>query len=117
MAVTTTKLNISFPNNAAWKQTIALEHDDVPFSLAEYTMRIQLRKTPASDEVAIELSDANGYLKKLNQTGYFLIEVPASRVKDVPAAAYAYDLVLKDSGGTLFRPVVGVWTVEQGVTR
>ena|SRR5688500_2915969 len=117
----TTALDFEVANNATWRYSPLILRDDadVPLALpfdAEIVM--QLRSPASSDDIALELSLANGRIKAVDlQASTVEILVPATAMKDVAAGSYEYDIVVNYTTGLVIRSVAGTVNVIQGVTR
>jgi hypothetical protein len=113
-------LTLTTATNATWSHgPVALVENAAPIALpAAATIRMQLRATATEQNVALELSRADGTIVVIDANAATIaIEVPAARMANVPAGSYVFDIIVTQPSGRQHRPVAGTVTVAQGVTR
>lgn len=67
---------------------------ETPTDLTGCTVKMQVRETPASSTVILEISTANGYAVIDPLNGKISITVPSSVTATLPPGLYVYDLDL-----------------------
>lgn len=87
--------------------------DGEPVNLSGYTARSQIRKTAASDEVALTLTS---YITLGGAQGTVTLAIPATITAGLAAGKYVFDLELV-SGSTVTTLLAGPVEVAAEVTR
>lgn len=116
----TVALQLSAANNETWAYgPISLVDAIGPIALPMGTqIRMQIRPSAESTNIALELSLDNGRLViESIEAATISILVSASAMLDVAAGSYAYDIVVEQPSGRRVRCVAGTATIIQGVTR
>lgn len=117
----TTTLNLTAANNATWTVASVPLLDDAGAPLAmpfDVKIQMQLRAPASSSDIALSLSLDDGRLAFVDKDAATIrIEVPVAAMHDVAAGAYDHDIVVTYTTGRVIRPVAGIVTVVQGVTR
>lgn len=118
----TAQLDLSFANNAAWKQAFQFQKETIPFALTEYpSLLMEVREASTSAEVVIALKsygNSDRYLVVENAAqGRWRIEVPVAKASTIKAGTYVYDMLMKDAAGNVLRVMYGQLTVVPGVSR
>lgn len=116
-----TTLALSAANNATWSYgpVALLDKLSAPLALPTGTLiEMHLRSSADDINLVLGLSLANGRLNIIDLNAATIgIEVPASAMRDVAAGSYAYDITVTQPSGRVHRPIDGVATIIQGVTR
>jgi hypothetical protein len=87
-----------------------------PMKLAGCAARMQLRPSPESDVVLLELSTDNGRIHLGDVNGAIELDVDESVTAALSFSSAVYDLLITDSQGNVTRLVEGSVTLA-GVTR
>jgi len=107
----TAEQGATFARTLTWRDALA-----VPIVLTGYTAKMQVRKSLDADSALLTLSTVSG-ITLGGAAGTIALEVSASKMSQVPAGTYYYDLELTDSAGKVTRLLQGKFTVVREVTR
>jgi len=121
--------NITCQQGSTFTRTLEIEQPDleedptgntfVPFSLAGYTARMQVRRTIDSPSFLLELTTANGGLTInpiAGDVNKILIFAPANVTASVSTSG-VYDLEIISSGNIVSRILQGIFNLSPEVTR
>jgi zona occludens toxin (predicted ATPase) len=86
-------------------------------NLTGYTAKMQVRRSVASDDVLLELSNANGTLTITPLTGTVTMVFSAATTAAIDWKRGKYDLELTAADGTVTRLIEGEITVSLEITR
>lgn len=114
-----TKYNQTVDQNATFAFQISYKATNgTAIDLTNYKARMQVRPTPESSQIILELTStpANGITLN-SPTGNIAVSVNAKKTGDVPAGKYVYDLVVEDATGVITRLIEGSFEVKPSVTR
>jgi len=117
--VTATVVDFTVANNETWDNRFTLlDAAGAPVNLAGRTIKMQLRDPAQFTNVVLELSTDNERIVAIDPAGgIWALAVPASVAKDVPAAAYAYDVIdYLAADPRVWRRQKGTLSVEKGIT-
>jgi hypothetical protein len=116
--MTATSYDFTFATNTPWTGRYQFTRDAVPVPMTGCSMKMQLRLTAASDDVAITISTDNGRFVILDgPSGVWEFNVSLIDALQVAANSYIYDLLITSAGGEVFAAITGQVLVSQGVTR
>lgn len=87
-----------------------------PVSLVGYTAKMQVRKSADADTALLSLTHLAG-LTLGGTSGQITLEVAASKMSQLPAGSYVYDLEVTSNTGAVTRLLQGKFTVSREVTR
>lgn len=113
-------LELAAVNNATWTAGPFPLKDGVGVNIAiaaATAVRMQVRTAATETSVALELTRANGLLIVDAEASTVRIDVPVVNMRDVPAGAYVFDVIVEQPTGRVLRPLYGTLAVEAGVTR
>jgi hypothetical protein len=121
--------NMTCQQGSTFTRTLEIEQPDlaedptgntfVPFNLAGYTARMQVRRTIDSPSFLLELTTANGGLTInpiAGDTNKILIFAPANVTASVSTSG-VYDLEIISSGNIVSRILQGIFNLSPEVTR
>jgi len=86
-------------------------------NLTGYTARMQVRRTAASSDTALELTTENSRIAITAATGTVTLSLTAAVTAALIAGSYVYDLELVSGAGVVTRLCQGKFTVSAEVTR
>lgn len=99
------------------KPIVWKDSNNTPVDLAGYSAKMQIRKSPTSPDVLLELSTANNKLVITPSTGTITMVFSASTTAAINWKAGRYDLELTSGNGTVTRLLSGDITVSREITR
>lgn len=111
-------LNFSFANNVGRRIRVNMTLNGEPWDIAGsgyVSARMELRAPADNDVAALILNTEDGTLS-FDGTA-LVIDIPRALALGVPAGAYPFDVLLFHPTADARRPLAGVVTVEQGVTK
>lgn len=108
-------LDLHMYQGATFRYVLTWLEDDVAKNLTNYTARMQVRPTPTSSTVILDI-DTDDDITLGGAAGTITIEVAAADTADIDPGLYVYDLELV-TGATVTRLVEGVFMVSAEVTR
>lgn len=95
-----------------------VDSDGDAIDIRNYTAKMQIRPTVASDVVLSELTTENGKILISGLTGRIDLTIPAAETEALEAPASAvYDLFIVSNSGIATRLLRGPVTITQAVTR
>jgi len=99
------------------KPIVWKDSNNTPVDLAGYSAKMQIRKSPTSPDVLLELSTANNKLVITPNTGTVTMVFSAATTSAINWKAGRYDLELTSGNGTVTRLLSGDITVSREITR
>lgn len=114
----TATLNFSLANNVGRRLRINMTLDGDPWDIAATgydRARLELRAPASNDRTSLVLTNETGTL--VFDGSAIIIDIPPALASGLTPGAYDYDLILRHATDRPRRPLKGVITVEQGVTR
>lgn len=113
------KWNVTVEQGATWIRTITVKDDGVGRDLTGYSIRMQVRQRPESNEVFLSLATGgNGITITDAENGIFQLSLTATQTAALTAVGgYYYDLELEDASGHVTRLLEGRFAVSLEVTR
>lgn len=90
---------------------------DLPIDLTGCTVDMQVRATPESADIILEISTVIGNAVIDSLAGTITIVVPADVTADLDPGLFVYNLDLTESGGGITRLLEGNFEVQAGVIR
>jgi len=88
-----------------------------PIDITDFTVLMQVRLTPESDEVVLEISTENGRATVSGPEGKIDIFVSSDDTVDLIPGLYVYDLDLIDPSGNSQRIIQGQFEITAEVSR
>lgn len=113
------KYPITIKQGATFQKTLVWEDEDGnAIVLTGATAKMQVRSTPDSDTVLVELSTDNGRIVITPLTGTIALNIPAvvTELLDAPAEA-VYDLEITDANSVVTRLLEGPVSITPEVTK
>jgi|TARA_B110000259_G_scaffold50824_1_gene59902 hypothetical protein len=107
--------NIEAYQGATYKLNMTYKVDNAVVDLTNYTSAMQVRETPKSTSVILDLQ-TGAEIVLGGALGTIAVTVPAVDMAAVVAGNYQYDLEL-NSGGEVTRLIRGKFTVIPEITR
>jgi len=105
---------------AGFYETIDWEdpETDDPIDLTGYTAKMQIRSSPSSSEVVLELSTENGRILNSGATGILTLLVDAEDTADLPAPFVGvYSLLVTNPDGFVTNLLTGVFNINEAITK
>ena len=99
------------------KPFIWKDSDGVPVDLTGYTAKMQVRQSPQSGTVLLELSTTNGRITLGGASGTITLALIASTTAAINWRRGVYDIELTSGDGTVTRLIEGEIQVSKEVTR
>lgn len=88
-----------------------------PICFDGYTARMQIRRTPTSDQIIDELSSEGDYPRLIICADTIRILWPRGVTQSIQAGRYVYDLLVTQPNGNVIRLAEGALEFRQEVTR
>lgn len=108
--------NFTIERGATWEQVLEyLNADNTPFDLTGATAKMQLRAA-AGKPLQAELSTENGRIVLTPAAGLIALKLTAAQTEEISPGAWAYDLELYLSSGTVVRLIEGRATIRPQIT-
>lgn len=99
------------------KPFIWKDSDGVPVDLTGYTAKMQVRQSPQSGTVLLELSTSNGRITLGGAAGTITLALTAAITAAIAWRRGVYDIELTSGDGTVTRLLEGEIQVSKEVTR
>ena len=99
------------------KPFIWKDSDGVPVDLTGYTAKMQVRQSPQSGTVLLELSTSNGRITLGGAAGTITLVLTAATTAAIAWRRGVYDIELTSGDGTVTRLLEGEIQVSKEVTR
>ena len=106
------KYNIVAEQGATFNLNFRVETDGVPWNLTGYTFAMQVRRSSSSTTTLLDIATAT-----LTSSGHVSTTVSATRMDEIPAGRWVYDIELTSSGGEVTRILEGRFIVTAQVTQ
>ena len=110
------KFNLICEQATTFNFQFSINNDAVPLDLDGYTGTMTVRPFVGASTTTVVASTANGRMVIDGPNGRVTVTLSAAITGAIPAASYAYDLVL-DSGSTIIRYLEGKFIVTGAVTQ
>jgi hypothetical protein len=110
------KFNLVCDQATTFNFQFQILNDQVPLDLTSYTGTMTVRPFVGASTTTVVASTANGRMVIDGPNGRVTVTLSAAITGAIPAARYAYDLVL-DSGSTIIRYLEGKFIVTGAVTQ
>lgn len=107
----TAEQGATFARTITWRDASA-----TPINLTGCTAKMQVRKSVDADTAVLTLSSSSG-ITLGGTAGTVALEVTSTKMSQVPAGLYYYDLELTNVSGKVTRLLQGKFTVTREVTR
>jgi hypothetical protein len=101
----------SFDRTLTWRDATA-----TPIDLTGYAAKMQVRKSLDASSALLTLSSTAG-ITLGGAAGTVRLEVAATKLSQIPAGIYYYDLELTSAAGKVTRLLQGKFTVTREITR
>lgn len=99
-----------------WRQQVDGVPGD-PVDLTGYAARMQVRPSPSSTTVIVELTTDNSRISLGGASGEIELLIEDEDTADLPSGSYKYDLELESAGGITTRLLKGSFKVDPEVTK
>ena len=109
--------NLKIERNATYRKSYQLFVKDQQIDLSGFTAKMQIRETPQSDTILLELSTQNGKLSLDTSLGIITLKLEVDDISTVLVSAASYDLVLTSASNISTRLLMGRVIFVDGVTR
>jgi hypothetical protein len=106
--------NVKIWRNDSWAQTFAILADTTPIDLSGSTILIQVRPTPSSSTIALELSTDDSSISIGSIT---MNQITLNKIVDVPAGAYVYDMNVTFPSGEVKTYLWGNFIVSEDISK
>jgi len=106
--------NVKIWRNDTWSQTFAILADETPVDLSGCTILIQVRPTPSSETIALELSSENS---SIGIGGIDSNQITLNKIVDVAAGSYVYDMNVTFPSGEVKTYLWGNFIVSEDITK
>ena len=106
--------NVKIWRNDSWAQTFALLADTTPIDLSGSTILIQVRPTPSSSVVALELTSEDSSI------GIGCVDnnqITLNKIVDVAAGTYVYDMNVTFPSGEVKTYLWGNFIVSEDISK
>ena len=110
------KFNLVCDQATTFNFQFQILNNQTPIDLTSYTGTMTVRPFVGASTTTVVASTANGRMVIDGPNGRVTVTLSATITGDIPAARYAYDLVL-DSGSTVIRYLEGKFIVTGAVTQ
>jgi hypothetical protein len=110
------KFNLVCDQATTFNFQFQILNNQTPINLTSYTGTMTVRPFVGASTTTVVASTANGSMVIDGPNGRVTVTLSATVTGDIPAARYAYDLVL-DSGSTVIRYLEGKFIVTGAVTQ
>jgi hypothetical protein len=110
------KFNLVCDQATTFNFQFQILNNQTPIDLTSYTGTMTVRPFVGASTTTVVASTANGRMVIDGSNGRVTVTLSAAITGDIPAARYAYDLVL-DSGSTIIRYLEGKFIVTGAVTQ
>jgi hypothetical protein len=106
--------NVKIWRNDSWAQTFALLADTTPIDLSGSTILIQVRPTPSSSVVALELTSEDS---SIGIGGVDNNQITLNKIVDVAAGTYVYDMNVTFPSGEVKTYLWGNFIVSEDISK
>jgi len=106
--------NVKIWRNDSWAQTFALLADTTPIDLSGSTILIQVRPTPTSSVVALELSTDDS---SIGIGGVDNNQITLNKIVDIAASTYVYDMNVTFPSGEVKTYLWGNFIVSEDISK
>jgi len=106
--------NVKIWRNDSWAQVFALLADTTPIDLSGSTILIQVRPTPSSSEVALELTTDDS---SIGIGGIDSNQITLNKIVDIPAGTYVYDMNVTFPSGEVKTYLWGNFIVTEDISK
>lgn len=106
--------NVKIWRNDTWSQTFAILADETPVDLSGCTILIQVRPTPTSDTIALELTTDDS---SIGIGGISSNQITLNKIVDVTAGSYVYDMNVTFPSGEVKTYLWGNFIVSEDITK
>lgn len=110
-------LDLTIEQGATFKHTLLVKQGGSAFNLTSYSARMQIRKTYASADTILELTEENGRITITPLDGRIDLLVDAEDTAELTFKDGVYDLEIESAGGEVTRILQGFVTLSLEVTR
>lgn len=106
--------NVKIWRNDSWAQTFALLADTTPIDLSGSTILIQVRPTPTSSVVALELTSEDS---SIGIGGVDNNQITLNKIVDIAAGTYVYDMNVTFPSGEVKTYLWGNFIVSEDISK
>jgi hypothetical protein len=106
--------NVKIWRNDSWAQTFALLADTTPIDLSGSTILIQVRPTPTSSVVALELTTDDS---SIGIGGVDSNQITLNKIVDIAAGTYVYDMNVTFPSGEVKTYLWGNFIVSEDISK
>lgn len=106
--------NVKIWRNDSWAQTFALLADTTPIDLSGCTILIQVRPTPSSASVVLELTTDDS---SIGIGGVDSNQITLNKIVGVAAGTYVYDMNVTFSSGEVKTYLWGNFIVTEDISK
>lgn len=106
--------NVKIWRGDSWTQTFAILADTTPVDLSGCTILVQVRPTPSSSTVALELTTADS---TIGIGGVDYNQITLNKIVNVAAGAYVYDMNVTFPSGEVKTYLWGNFIVQEDVSK
>lgn len=106
--------NVKIWRNDSWAQTFALLADTTPIDLSGCTILIQVRPTPTSASVVLELTTDDS---SIGIGGIDNNQITLNKIVDVAAGTYVYDMNVTFPSGEVKTYLWGNFIVTEDISK
>lgn len=106
--------NVKIWRNDSWAQTFALLADTTPIDLSGSTILIQVRPTPSSSVVALELTTDDS---SIGIGGVDNNQITLNKIVDIAAGTYVYDMNVTFPSGEVKTYLWGNFIVSEDISK
>lgn len=106
--------NVKIWRNDSWAQTFALLADTTPIDLSGCTILIQVRPTPTSTSIALELTTDDS---SIGIGGVDSNQITLNKIVDVAAGTYVYDMNVTFPSGEVKTYLWGNFIVTEDISK
>ena len=106
--------NVKIWRNDSWAQTFALLADTTPIDLSGSTILVQVRPTPSSSVVALELSTDDS---SIGIGGVDSNQITLNKIVDIAAGTYVYDMNVTFPSGEVKTYLWGNFIVTEDISK
>jgi hypothetical protein len=106
--------NVKIWRNDSWAQTFALLADTTPIDLSGCTILIQVRPTPSSASVVLELTTDDS---SIGIGGVDNNQITLNKIVDVAAGTYVYDMNVTFPSGEVKTYLWGNFIVTEDISK
>jgi len=112
------RYNMVCDQGSTFSLTFTIKTDDVPWTLSNYTAKMQVRSFINVETVLVELSTANGRITYGPDPGKVKLLIDATTTAALPTGRHSYDLEFTTiADNTVVKILSGKFVVRGEVTR